>query len=152
MMLNLANTMGASGTIDMTAAAVTTGLTVPIAAGAAPTANGRLAYDSTANRFEGGHNGTKFPLSITFASGTSAMTTAGITTGACGTTVTTAATNVLTTDTIDVSRNAAPTNGNGGNLILNWWPTAGNVNFNYCNPSAGTVTPTAMTLNWAVRR
>jgi hypothetical protein len=95
---------------------------------------------------------TTVAMPLTIANGTAAMTTAGIAAGACGTTVTVAATGVLTTDTIDVSHNAAATNGNGGNLILNWWPTAGNVNFNYCNPSAGIVTPTAMTVNWSVRR
>ena len=95
---------------------------------------------------------TTVAMPMTIGNGTAAMTTAGIAAGACGTTVTVAATGVLTTDTIDVSHNAAATNGNGGNLILNWWPTAGNVNFNYCNPSAGIVTPTAMTVNWSVRR
>lgn len=86
------------------------------------------------------------------ASGTAAMTTAGIATGACGTTVTVTGTGILTTDTIDISRNAAATIGNGGGLTLNFWPTAGNVNFNYCNSSAGIITPTAMTVNWSVRR
>jgi hypothetical protein len=98
------------------------------------------------------NNGSFLTLPQTIASSTAAMTTAAITTGACGTTVTVAAAGVLTTDTIDISHNAAATNANGGNLILNAWPTAGNVNFNYCNPSAATVTPTAMTLNWSVRR
>lgn len=92
------------------------------------------------------------PCVTAVASGTAVMTTAGITTGACGTTVTVVAAGVLTTDPIDWSHNAAATNGNGGNLILNAWPTSGNVNFNYCNPSAGTITPTAMTINWSVRR
>jgi hypothetical protein len=88
----------------------------------------------------------------TIASGTASMTTAGILTGACGTTVTVAATGVATTDIINVTRNAAATIGNGGGLTLNAWPTAGNVNFNYCNSSAGTITPTAMTVNWSVVR
>jgi hypothetical protein len=35
-----------------------TSFQVPTSAGAAPTANGRLAYDSTANRFKGGVNGS----------------------------------------------------------------------------------------------
>jgi hypothetical protein len=80
------------------------------------------------------------------------MTTAGILTGACGTTVTVVSANVLTTDVINVTRNAAATIGNGGGLTLNAWPTAGNVNFNYCNSAAGTITPTAMTVNWNVIR
>lgn len=33
-------------------------LTVPVGAGAAPTANGRIAYDSTANRYKAGANGS----------------------------------------------------------------------------------------------
>jgi hypothetical protein len=95
---------------------------------------------------------TTVALPMTIASGTSSMTTALIATLACGTTVTTAATGVLTTDVIDWSVNAAVTAANNGLLILKAWPTAGNVNFNYCNPTAGSVTPTATTLNWSVRR
>lgn len=95
---------------------------------------------------------TTVGLPFTIGSGTAAMTTAGITTGACGTTVTVAATGVLTTDVISFSRNAAATIGNGGGLTLNAWPTAGSVNFNYCNSAAGTITPTAMTINWTVVR
>lgn len=95
---------------------------------------------------------TTVALPMTIASGTSAMTTAGILTVACGTTVTTAATGVLTTDVIDWSVNAAVTAANNGVLILKAWPTAGNVNFNYCNPTAATQTPTATTVNWSVRR
>jgi hypothetical protein len=91
-------------------------------------------------------------ITQTIASGTAAMTTAGITTGACGSTVTVAATGVATTDVISISHNAAVTIGNGGGLTLNAWPTSGNVNFNYCNSSAGTITPTAMTINWNVTR
>jgi hypothetical protein len=44
-----------SGDQDMSAA---NSWTAPVAAGAAPTANGRLAYDSTANDLEYGDNGT----------------------------------------------------------------------------------------------
>lgn len=91
-------------------------------------------------------------LTGTVGSGTASMTTTGIGTGACGSTVTVAATGVLTTDVINATRNAAATIGNGGGLTLNAWPTAGNVNFNYCNSAAGTITPTAMTVNWSVVR
>lgn len=95
---------------------------------------------------------TTVALPMTIANGTSAMTTALIATVACGTTVTTAATGVLTTDVIDWSVNAAVTAANNGVLILKAWPTAGNVNFNYCNPTAASQTPTATTVNWSVRR
>jgi hypothetical protein len=38
--------------------AAATSLTIPVAAGAAPTANGIIAYDSTANEYKAGYNGT----------------------------------------------------------------------------------------------
>ncbi len=85
------------------------------------------------------------------ASGTASMTTAAIAAGTCGTTVTVAATGVQTTDTITISSNAAVTTPNGL-LIINYWPTANNVNFNYCNPTASSQTPTANTVNWRVIR
>lgn len=90
-------------------------------------------------------------LPLKIASGTATMTTASIGTLACGTTVTVAASGVLTTDSIIFSFNAAPA-ANPGELQVNSWPTANNVNFNYCNPTAGSVTPTAATLNWRVVR
>lgn len=93
-----------------------------------------------------------YSFTQTVAKGTASMTTALIASGACGTTVTVAATNVATTDTIDTARSAAATNSNGGILILNAWPTSGNINLNYCNPGAGNVTPSAATVNWKVIR
>lgn len=81
------------------------------------------------------------------ASGTATMTTAAITAGNCGTTVTIAATGVLTTDTVTASFNAAPAGSNAG---LVSWPTANNVNFAYCPNSAET--PSAATINWKVVR
>jgi hypothetical protein len=87
----------------------------------------------------------------TIASGTATMTTASIAAGACGSTVTVAATGVATTDSISFAYNAA-VGANPGVLIINKWPTSGNVNFNYCNPTAASVTPSAATLNWRVTR
>lgn len=80
-------------------------------------------------------------------SGTASMTTAAIAAGACGTTVTVAQGGVATTDILTFSSNAAVTTPNGL-LIINAWPTSGNVNFNYCNPTAGSLTPGSNTLNW----
>jgi hypothetical protein len=91
------------------------------------------------------------PAGVTVASGLATMTTAAIAAGACGTTVTVAASGALTTDRIDVSRSAAVSTPNGL-LTLNWWPTSGNVNFNYCNPTASSQTPTAATVNWDIQR
>lgn len=109
------------------------------------TTNGGTGISSTATFPSSG------TVTITFASGTATMTTAAIAAGACGSTVTVAATSVATTDTIEVSRAAVPTTTNG-RLHLNWWPTAGNVNFNYCNSSAASITPSALTVNWKVFR
>lgn len=91
-------------------------------------------------------------LPVTIANGTASMTTAAIGAGACGTTVTVAAAGVLTTDVIDTDFNAAVTAANMGLFTFHAWPTSGNVNFNYCNPGASSLTPTAMTVNWSVRR
>lgn len=85
------------------------------------------------------------------ASGTATMTTAAIGSLACGTTVTVAATGVTATDAISWAFNAAPA-ANPGELVVSAWPTTNNVNFQYCNPTAGSVTPAAATLNWRVIR
>jgi hypothetical protein len=90
-------------------------------------------------------------MAATIASGTATMTTALIGAGACGTTVTVGATGTVTTDAISFAYNASVA-ANPGVLIINRWPTANNVNFNYCNPTAAGVTPSAATLNWSVVR
>jgi hypothetical protein len=95
--------------------------------------------------------GVNAPLTAAIASGTATMTTALIAAGACGTTVTVSASGVLATDPIVHSYNAA-VGPNPGVLTLNVWPTANNVNFAYCNPTAAGVTPTAATVNWRVVR
>lgn len=94
----------------------------------------------------------------TIASGTAAMPT-GAVAAISGTTVTCVAaggnpftaTGVLTTDTITWSPNAAESSPNTG-LIIRAWPTSGGVNFEYCNPTASNLTPSAETLNWRVIR
>lgn len=88
---------------------------------------------------------------LIISNGTATMTTTLIAAGACGTTVTVPATGILTTDAIIFSFNAAPA-ANPGELVISSWPTAGNVNFQYCNPTAASVTPNAATLNWKVVR
>lgn len=96
-------------------------------------------------------NGSRVPVTIAF--GTAPMTTVNIPTGNCGTTVTVSAPGVLTTDTIDFAFNSAIAPSNPA-VFLNVvrWPTAGNVNFAYCNPDSASQTPSAATINWSVRR
>jgi hypothetical protein len=93
-------------------------------------------------------NPSTIPVAATIASGTATMTTVGITSGSCGTTVSISAPGVLTTDVISWAYNASTSS----LLIVNRWPTANAVNFEYCNPTAGTITPSAATINWRVGR
>lgn len=170
-LLNFPNTWTAANTfnapVDMSGASA---FRVPVGALLDPVAVGGVSFDSTAARLKY-HNGGSVisvvgpatvdlftnkstsagPLTGTVASGTATMTVALIGAGACGTTVTVAATNVLTTDSIEFAANAAVA-ANPGVLTVNRWPTANNVNFNYCNPTAAGVTPNATTLNWRVVR
>jgi hypothetical protein len=94
----------------------------------------------------------------TIALGTATMGTAGITSGACATVVTATATGAATTDIIAATPNVDPTGVTGygpsasGSLYIQAYPTANAVNFKVCNNTAGTITPAALTLNWAVRR
>jgi hypothetical protein len=88
---------------------------------------------------------------VNIASGTATMTTAAIAGGACGTTVTVAGAGITTADAITWSF-AASVGINPGELNVTQWPTAGNVNFQYCNETGASVTPTATTINWRVTR
>jgi hypothetical protein len=110
------------------------------------------AGDTASNTLKCSYNNGSF-LSIpqVISSGTAAMTTSAIGSGACGATVTVSATGVLTSDSISWSYSAAPA-ANPAELVVSSWPTANNVNFQYCNPTAGSVTPSAATLNWRVAR
>lgn len=95
-------------------------------------------------------------VAVTIASGTSALGTGAIASGACASAVTTAATGVATTDVIDFGFNGDPTATTGytppNMLAIAAYPSANNVNFRVCNNTAGSITPSAVTLNWKVRR
>lgn len=92
------------------------------------------------------------------ASGTSAMGTSAITSGACATVVTTTATGTATTDVISWTPNADISAVTGyapvttGGVAIYPYPTANNVNWKVCNPTSSSVTPGAVTLNWKVYR
>lgn len=151
---NTTNTMGASGTFDGSAMAATAGFKVPVAAGAAPTANGAAAYDSTANQYSVGVNGTNRKIPIIIATGSTALPTSSVTTLTCNAGTAATATGAASTDVIDWSINAAPTATNKYGAFIQVFavPSANTVTFYQCNPSGTTSTPTAMTVNWAVRR
>ena len=98
------------------------------------------------------------PSARIIASGTSALGTGAISSAACATVVTTSATGTLSTDTIvwnpNVSIKALTgyTPATTGGLSIAAYPTADNVNFDVCNWSSGSLTPSALTLNWKVVR
>lgn len=124
--------------------------------GTAPTGAGATwdhCYgDSTAHALKCSYNGGTFLAQTqTVASGTASMTTAAITSGTCGSTVTVSATGVLTTDSIIANPNNVTGTPNAL-LTLVFWPTANNVVFEFCNPTAGSLTPAAETINWRVTR
>jgi hypothetical protein len=94
----------------------------------------------------------------TIASGTATMGTGAITSGGCATAVTATATGAATTDRIVATPNVDPTGVSGygpsasGSLYIQAFPTANTVSFKVCNNTSGTITPAALTLNWAVLR
>ena len=107
--------------------------------------------DSTAHAVKCSYNNGSF-LNVpqVIASGTSALGTGAISATTCATVVTTAATGTATTDAIEWSFNAAPGAGYTAGLHVLPYVTSGNVNFLVCNPTAGSLTPAAATLNWRV--
>lgn len=90
-------------------------------------------------------NNAQMDQSVT--TGTAAMTTAAIASLACGTTVSVANAAVSTGIRLIPSFTVAPASPNEF-LILRSWPTAGNANFAWCNPTAASQTPVAETITW----
>jgi hypothetical protein len=82
--------------------------------------------------------------------GTVSGPTAAISSGACATTITTPVPDATTSSTILATPNADPAAANYKALTVYWFPTAGNINLEVCNPSAASVTPTALTFNVTV--
>jgi len=119
--------------------------------GAAATNNIRVVGTATAARTQTLQDSTG-TIGLVVASGTATFTTTAVAAAACQTTVTVAATNTLTTDTISWAFNSAPVAATDASLITSVWPTAGNVNFKRCNPTAASITPTALVANWRVIR
>jgi hypothetical protein len=107
-------------------------------------------------------SGHETPLAVV-ASGTLALATSAIASGACQTVTagsinSAAAAGVLSTDTITFTPNGSIkavtgyTPGTSGGLTIAAYPTVGYVNFDVCNWSASSITPGAVTLNWEVTR
>jgi len=94
----------------------------------------------------------------TIANGTASLGTSPISAAACASVVTVAAAGVASSDAIVWTPNASLKAVNGyapstsGGLGISAYPTSGNVNFDVCNWSGGSITPGAVTLNWRVVR
>jgi hypothetical protein len=126
--------------------------------GRAPTASAYELYPD-AGVWKMNTNGTENTIPKLIVSGTKALATSEIASGACtsaqdaGT-----ATGVATTDIITWGFNTDPTAITGfgasasGGLFIYAYPTSDHVNFKVCNNTAGAITPGAMTLNWRVMR
>jgi hypothetical protein len=93
----------------------------------------------------------------TVYSGTKALDTDAIASGACDT-MTQAATGVASTDTVSWTFNADVTAVTGyapvttGGLSIYIWPTTDTINIKACNPTSSSITPGPVSLNLGVRR
>lgn len=118
------------------------------------------ASDTTLTRSAAGVAAVEgVPLGRVIASGTAALGTSAIASGASATVVTVAATGVTTTDEIIWCFNSNPNGVTGYNaasitgcLTITVYPTANNVNFLVSNSTLASITPGALTLNWQVVR
>jgi hypothetical protein len=111
--------------------------------------NGVLTFFAGGASYQMPATGAIAPVTQTIANGTVVMTTALISSGLCGSTVTVSAPGTLSGDSIIPSSTAAPAN---ATVFPRYWSTSNNVNFSWCNPTAGNVTPNAETLTWRVVR
>lgn len=91
------------------------------------------------------------------ASGTLALSTGAITSATCVDNTATA-TNALTSDALEITFASDPTGvtgyapSTGGSLWMAPWFAAGVLHVKQCNPSSGSITPSALSLNWRLVR
>lgn len=109
--------------------------------------------DSGTHRLKMNNNsGTTQSIGGVVASSTATMASGSISGASCASVITVLAANVLTTDAIEWSYATAPSGTTDALLTIAPYVTAGNVNFIRCNPTAGSITGTAIVLNWVVVR
>lgn len=152
-------TLGAATATSVNKVAITapaTSATLTIANGKTLTASNTLTLtgtDSSSVAF-----GTGGTVTYTVASGTAALGTSAIASGACATAVTATATGAATTDVLTFTPNADITAVTGyapvttGGLAIYPYVTTNTANFKLCNPTASSITPGAITLNWRIVR
>ncbi len=102
--------------------------------------------------------GTGGTVTYTIASGAKTLNTTAVASATCSAEQTDTATGAATTDAISISFNGDPTAIAGyvplttGMLTIIPYPKSGQIGIRVCNNTAATITPAAVTLNWAVRR
>jgi collagen type VII alpha len=157
--------IGVAGYIPLLSATSTTAGQVPLST----TTAGKETYTSWILSGSASQTYT-FPsttatLAATIASGSLALATSTITSLGCqtitqGSVNSAAASNVVSTDTIQFTPNTSikaiagyqVSSSYNLPLIINAYPTAGYVNFDVCNGSSMSITPGALTINWRVVR
>jgi hypothetical protein len=92
------------------------------------------------------------PATVTIATGTWILNGGTIAPGSCANSASTSASRVSATDTISWAYAALPEPTTDGLLTLSAWPTAGNVNFVLCNPTARSINSSGLAVNWRVVR
>ncbi len=85
------------------------------------------------------------------ASGTSTLGNSSITASACAPVVTAIAAGAMATDSVEWAYASAPSPADG-KLILNYFVTAGNVNWMLCNPTSSSLVVTGLAVNWRIIR
>ena len=134
--------------------------------GTSQTYTATVTNSGTANftgTFKVASNTMTFPgaaatLPQTVASGTIALATGAVASGACTSAQTSTATGAASTDVIEATFNADPTSTTGyspttnGMLTIVSYPTTNTANFKVCNNTGSSITPGAATLNWRITR
>jgi hypothetical protein len=148
--------------ISAPAALLTSGLTssMGMAEGTCPSTalnTDIFCADSTTQRENiSNHNGFFSPVGQLVVKGTSTFATTAIAAAACGATASSTVTfgnlaNIASGDVISWSYQTQPTAATDGALTVEPWTVAAtSVNFQRCNTTAGSITPTAIVINWVV--
>lgn len=115
--------------------------------------------DSTTHRIVQSLNGgSELAMAYVVASGTAALVTTAISSGACVAITPVTATGALTTDVLTWWVASDPTAITGyapvttGGVQIVPWITSGLVNVKVCNPTTSSITPGALTINWRIMR
>jgi tail collar domain len=96
-------------------------------------------------------------VALILAKGTMALGTSAISANTCGTATTTTATGIASTDIVDIGWQGDPTAVTGYTpsasvTLYGYFSTTNTVAIKQCNFTGSSITPSALTVNWAIRR